>query len=131
MLLSSSVPNVFRSILEGSIIFRELGKYLYDKSSFLCWIYTGPIWVPWMSSFFINKDGVSKCHCHVKIPQFECLVYRKHFCKPLCSRVQNRAKSLICMSDEMITIPSGALWTSRTNFSPLFYTYKRLAINHF
>ena len=86
----------------------------------------------WMSSFFINKYGVSKlCHCHGKIPQFECQVYRKHFCKPLGSRAQNRAKSLICMSNEMTTIPSGALWTSRTNLSPLFYTYKQLAINHF
>ena len=69
--------------------------------------------------------------CHVKIPEFECQVYRKHFCKPLGSRAQNRAKSLICMSDEMTTIPSGALWTSRTKLFPLFYTYKQLAINLF
>ena len=68
MLLSLSVQNVFRSVIEGSILFRELAKYfLWQKQLPVLDLYRTNMRS--MSSFFINKHWGSKwCHCHINPP---------------------------------------------------------------
>ena len=128
MLLSLSVQNVFRSVIEGSILFRELAKYfLWQKQLPVLDLYRTNMRS--MSSFFINKHWGSKwCHCHIKILQFESQVHRKHFCNPpMC----HGTKSCNIFDLYVRWNDCNSFWcTSLTNFSPLFYSFKQLAINH-
>ena len=129
-LLSLSVRNVFMSIIEDSILFIELGKNLYDKSSFLYWICMGPTCIGWVPSLLISTGFLNDVTVLQKPPSLKVRSTENTSATPLVAGhkiVQNLW--FVCQMKwlQFLLVHFGLVaWTS----PHFFNTYKRLAINH-